>query len=79
VGNVQPSRLVQRLDDVGGRPGLRVPATEIDERLAAEPRVLGDPPEQPAKVLLWKSLDPRRPPSHRAIVLPHCWPTIRVA
>jgi len=31
---------------------------------------IADPGEQPAEVLLWKSLDPRRPPSHRAIVLP---------
>ena len=67
---LQPGGLAERLHDVGGRPGLRVAPPEVDERLALDRRMLYDPREQPAEVLLGKSFDPRRPPSHRAIVLP---------
>ena len=56
----------ERLDHVRRRAGLRVPAPEIDERLAVRGCGRGDAREQRPEVLLGQPLDSRRPDPHRA-------------
>ena len=47
----------ERLDDVRGRPDLRVPAPEVDDRRAAVPFRLRDSLEQRTEVLLGQPLE----------------------
>ena len=61
-------RALGGLDHVRRRPDLRVPATEVDERVALTRGFLGDAAEQLREVLLGKPLDSIRTPPHRAIV-----------
>ena len=61
-------RRSERVDDVLWRPNLRVPAPEIDERLALERSVLGHAREQRGEVLLRESLEPVGTGPHWAIV-----------
>jgi hypothetical protein len=57
---VPPSRLSQCFDDVLRRPGLGVPASEVDQRRAGR-SVPRDVHEQRTEVLLGKPIDPPGP------------------
>ena len=63
-----PGRLDERLDDVRGRPELRVAAAEVDER---RPRLGGrsrNATEQRDEVLRGEPLDPGGPGTNAVIV-----------
>ena len=53
-----PGRAVERLDNVSRRPGLRIPAAEIDHRLSAVSRGSRDASKQRPEVLLGKATQP---------------------
>ena len=62
-------RLAQGLDDVRRRPGLRVSATEIDERFAGSGSGSRDPAEESDEVLLWQPIEALGARTHSGMLL----------
>ena len=62
-------RLSQGLDDVRRRPGLRVSATEIDERFAVCGSRGRDPAEKPDEVLLRQPIEALGARTHSGMLL----------
>ena len=56
MGSRTIRRLGERVDDVLGRPGLGVPAAEVDDRLTVQGRRSGDAGKERPEVLLRQPL-----------------------